>query len=66
MLTLTQYSAKLGISRQRLHKLIIQKRIAPPPAKLGNYWVFKGGEKIIPVKTGRPAGAGKKTGNERR
>ncbi len=47
MLTITQFAAKVRLSRQRIHQLIREGRVSPPPKRVGNYFLLPTSAKII-------------------
>ena len=39
MLTVKQFADKIGLSRQRVHQLMLEGRVSPKPKKIGSYFL---------------------------
>jgi hypothetical protein len=50
---MSQFAARCGLSKQRIHQHLRAHRIVPAPVKVGPYWVFSDRARIKP---GRPVG----------
>ena len=46
MLTISQFAAKVGLSRQRIHQLIREGRVKPGPKRAGCYFLLPVNAKI--------------------
>ena len=53
MLTVKQFAEKIGLSRQRVHQLMREGRVTPPPMRLGHYFYMSNNARLTTVKDKR-------------
>ena len=53
MLTVKQFAEKIGLSRQRVHQLMREGRVTPPPMRLGHYFYMSSNARLTTVKDKR-------------
>ena len=53
MLSIAQFAAKIGKSRQRVHQLMREGRISPAPVLVGSYYMVSEKARLTTVKNGR-------------
>jgi hypothetical protein len=49
MLTMSQFAAKIGKSRQRVHQLMREGRITPAPKLIGSYYLVAANARLTSV-----------------